>query len=440
MARASREKQALRELGDGLVLRRGRSEDADALAEFNGRIHLDGGGPDEWVMNWTRDLASGRRPGFTAEDFTIVEDTRSGAIISSMCLIPQAWCYGGIEFPIGRPELVGTLPEYRKHGLVRAQFEVIHEWSAERGELVQAITGIPWFYRQFGYEMALELDWRRGLRRQAVPKLRKGEKEPYRLRQARESDLSFVAQVYRDGMARFLVSSVQSPAGWRYQLSGRTMSDSYRIIENAADRRVGFLAHCQKVHDGWFGVHACELKHGANWLSVMPAILRYLQKTGAEIAGKQKQQFEGLNFHLPAEHPMCQVMADHSVRAGRPYAYYVRVPDLPAFVKRIAPVLEQRLAESPICGYTGELKLSFYRSGLLLAFRNGRLRKAAAWAPEGGSSASLPDLTFLQLLFCYRSLSELEHAYADFGARGNEVRVVLNVLFPKTASYVWAIE
>ena len=42
--------------------------------------------------------------------------------------------------------------------LSRIQFEEVHKWSAERGETVQAITGIPFYYRQFGYEMALDLD------------------------------------------------------------------------------------------------------------------------------------------------------------------------------------------------------------------------------------------------------------------------------------------
>ena len=74
-----------------------------------------------------------------------------------MNLISQTWTYDGIPFGVGRPELVGTQPEYRKRGLVRAQFEVIHAFSAERGEMVQAITGIPFYYRQFGYEMAMGL-------------------------------------------------------------------------------------------------------------------------------------------------------------------------------------------------------------------------------------------------------------------------------------------
>ena len=97
---------------------------------------------------------------------------------------------------MGRPELVGTLPEYRNRGLVRIQFEEIHKWSAERGELVQAITGIAFYYRLFGYEMALDLAGRRFGYESNVPKLKDGETEPYLIRRATEADLPFVAQVY----------------------------------------------------------------------------------------------------------------------------------------------------------------------------------------------------------------------------------------------------
>src|SRR5260370_563284 len=87
----------------------------------------------------------------------LVEDTRNGAIVSSINLINQTWSYEGIPFKVGRPELVGTLPDYRQRGLIRKQFEVLHAWSAERGQKLQAITGIPFYYRQFGYEFAVSM-------------------------------------------------------------------------------------------------------------------------------------------------------------------------------------------------------------------------------------------------------------------------------------------
>ena len=137
---------------------------------------------------------------------------------------------------MGRPELVGTEPAYRHRGLVRKQFELIHQWSAQRGHLVQGITGIPYYYRLFGYEMALGLGGLQSGYRQHVPKLNKGQSEPYLIRTATEHDLPFIAQLYEQGAARQLVSCVRDEALWRYELLGQTLgSITYRklcIIES----------------------------------------------------------------------------------------------------------------------------------------------------------------------------------------------------------------
>ena len=116
-------------LGDGLVLRRSSVADAEALSDFNARVHSDEGPdkPDQRVWAWTHDLMTKPHPTFQTSDFTIVEDVDKVQIVSAMNLIPQTWTYAGNPFKVGRPELVGTLPEYRNRGQVRRQFEVIHQ-------------------------------------------------------------------------------------------------------------------------------------------------------------------------------------------------------------------------------------------------------------------------------------------------------------------------
>src|SRR5512139_1651167 len=81
-----RESVIIRDLGDGLILRRSTPQDAPLLAEFNARIHSDNGPdqPDKRVAAWTRDLLERPHPTFAADDFTIVEDTTSGKIVSSL--------------------------------------------------------------------------------------------------------------------------------------------------------------------------------------------------------------------------------------------------------------------------------------------------------------------------------------------------------------------
>ena len=127
---------------------------------------------------------------------------------------------------------------------------------------------------------------------------------------------------------------------------------------------------------------------------------------------------------------------------GTDPSYRRRVPDLPAFVRRIGPVLERRLAGSLAPGHTGELKLSFYRSGLRLRFAEGRLAAAESFEPPDDLDAGawFPDLTFLHLLFGHRSLDELRAAYPDCYTRGDDVPVLLETLFPKKTSCVWAIQ
>jgi hypothetical protein len=128
------------------------------------------------------------------------------------------------------------------------------------------------------------------------------------------------------------------------------------------------------------------------------------------------------------------------MRANRPYAFYIRVPDLPAFFRRVASVLERRLAGSLAAGYSGDLKLSFYRSGLVLNFGKGRLENVEAFEPPQNldAGASFPDLTFLQLVFGRRSRAELEAAFPDCYTSG-DAGPLLDVLFPKLPSRVWPI-
>src|SRR5215211_1209684 len=122
----------LKDLGGGLILRRASRDDAEAVAAFNSRVHLSSGGPFEQrephrgVAAFTRDLMSGDHPTCDASDFTVVEDTGTGHIVSSACLIPQRFSYEGLELDAGLPELVGTHPDYRRPALVNDQFAVLH--------------------------------------------------------------------------------------------------------------------------------------------------------------------------------------------------------------------------------------------------------------------------------------------------------------------------
>jgi hypothetical protein len=445
-------------LDDGLILRRATPEDTETVADFNAHVHSDQGWdkPDEPVRAWVKDLMSGDHPTVSADDFLVVEDTATGNVISSTCLISQTWSYGGIPFGVGRIELVGTHPDHRRRGLVRAQFDVLHGWSAERGHLVQGITGIPWYYRQFGYEMAPELYGARRGPLSNVSELRDDQSEPFAIRPATPDDLAFVAEVADAANQRSLLSCVRDAALWRYELDGRLSEEAarwlLRVIEVPEGDRVGFLAHPELRWGSAIALTAYELKRGISWWAVTPSVLRYLKRVGADLKPYYPDAEGGplcdaISFSLGGEHPAYDIVQQRLPQVSDPYAWFIRVPDLPAFLRLIIPVLERRLAESTMLGHTGTLLLDFYIDGVKLVFEEGRVvdilphplgSESDTERRAVGAFARFPDLTFLQVLFGYRSLAELRHAYADCG--GNlEARLLVAALFPKQNSALWPI-
>ncbi|HUP28056.1 MAG TPA: GNAT family N-acetyltransferase [Chloroflexia bacterium] len=439
--------EIIRDLGGGLVLRRAGAGDIDAVASFNSVIHKDPGQeePDEPTAAWTRDLMIGTHPTTSASDFLVVEDSASGAVVSSLNLISQRWTYDGIEFGVGRPEAVGTSPEYRRRGLVRAMVEVVHQWSLERGELVQVITGIPWYYRQFGYDLALNLGGGRAGFASGAPKLKEGEIEQYALKPAEDADIPFMQEMYSQACARSLVSCVIDEQTWSYMLHG--LSDlnftrlDWKIIQASNGEPAGLCGIRPKLWDTALPVMFYEVKKGVPWTAVTPGVMRALWAEGEKIkeAGKQLTQ---VYMRLGAEHPSYDILHSALPEPRKPYAFYVRVPDVPAFIEKIKPALERRIERSPLAGYTGELKLNFYTEGVRLEMKDGHITSVEAWKPDqpGDGDAAFPNFTFLQPLFGYRSLEELEHAYVDCWVSNDTTRAVVETLFPKQQSHVWPLE
>ncbi len=441
----AQEKIILRDLGNGLIMRRSTPEDADALAAFNGRIHGEDALDAKRVAAWTHDLLARPHPTMNPDDFTIVEEIATGRIVSSMNLIPQTWRYEGIEFGVGRPELVGTDPEFRNRGLVRAQFEEIHKWSAAHGHMVQVITGIPFYYRLFGYEMALDLAGRRFGFEPNVPQLKAGEEEPYLIRPAKESDLPFIRNTYQYAIQRHMVACARTPEIFKYERDGQSDDNLNHyhmcMIEDRSGAPVGYLQHTNNL--GMTGLSAVwyELKPGISWLAVTPSVVRYLWTKGQEYAKRDGKSCTSFGFMLGAQHPAYDVLGKHLPSVTKPYAYYVRVPDLPGFLNHIKPALEKRIAGSIAVGHSREIKISFYREGLRLVLENGRLVTIESWepSPEEEGNAAFPGLTFLQILFGYRSFDDLRESFPDCWYANEEDRALIDILFPKKFSDVFPV-
>ena len=255
-----------------------------------------------------------------------------------------------------------------------------------------------------------------------------------------QEDVGFLAAVQARGNERHRLMCPRDEAFWRFELSGRGTGSlrfrEFKIVESQSGEPLAALVHYPILVAGLLPVNLCEAREGAAWPTLLPALLAELRQAGEAFAERDGGSFGGVRLFLGSEHPLYPVLGSRAARRLPSYAWYVRVPDLVGFVRKVAPALEARLAASESAGYSGRVYLSLYRDGLRLQLDAGRLTEVETWQPstDRPGHVALPDLTFLQLLFGFRSLSELRDFLPDCVVRDETVGAVVEGLFPPQAS------
>jgi len=417
----------LRDLGNGLLIRRATADDIEDVAALHGRNH------DNDVAGWVRAMMANAYASPEPDYFLLVEDTGAGRIVSSLGVIPGVSCYCGIPLKSARIELVSTDAEHRRQGLVRALFGVAHELFRQQGVLIDFVTGRPWFYRQFG-PYALALPEHEGI---ALSMLGLDASSPhhggYALREARAEDLASFGALYRDASRRYVLfrhlSDPQLVAEFGFP-------EWTRVITNGGGTTVGFVTYHPALDESTLVVRVLEVAPGTSWLAVKPAVLRCLCDVGEALAAESGDRLRGIALRLGQSHAFYQVVPEVAKRAEPGFAGYVRIGDLPAFFRVVASVLEERIARSVLVGYTGSVRINLWSrmTGVDLSFERGRLQDAQLCVCDMGD-ANLPQEFLTQLAVGRRSLDELGVEYPEVRILRPDVDVLLRVLFPKQPSY-----
>jgi hypothetical protein len=436
-----------RDLDDRLVLRWSTAADTDELTRFYSNVFRSrvSQPPNQRIAAWIRTLMSGKHPLLGPTDFALVEDRGQRKIVAAANLMSQTWDYHGVSLPIGRPEVVGSEAEHRQRGLIRAIFELIHARSVARGHLLQAITGIHYYYRLFGYEYALDLGGGYSVRFAEIPALKAPAAELFSLREAHADDLPEILALYERERSHARISTQIDAEYWSFIVNGGLppLTDSgwrTQMIIDGAQQVVGYLLTHPRLWGTALAIKGLMVKPDVSLHAVLPSVLRAAHALALTLPlNPGDPPPVEIRIELGRWHPLYAALGQElSAHHNRPYAWYVRVPDLPALMRRIAPVLERRLAESVLVGYSGEIKINLYRGGLRLAFDKGRLRAAEDWQVSTwneDANAGSPPLVFLQLVFGHRSLEQLRDMFPDVWASG-EHAILLHTLFPPQPSFV----
>lgn len=410
-------------LAAGLVLRTAaNADDVERVAKFNGGIH----GPG--LVPMTRNLFL-HHPNTTGRDLVFVEDTTSGAILSSLCLIPWLWSVSGVAVLSGELGIVGTLPEQRRRGLVRLQMEFFKQRLRERGCLLSHIQGIPYYYRQFGYQYALPLDGNLRLEWRDVPQPGSApQAEDVTFRLATAADIPVLCHLYDEAAAPLAIYARRTPAVWRYlcerTAGGETESETWLALAPTG-QAVGYMVW-PRYHFG-----AEPMVNDVSRLSFAAALaaLRHCKLLG------QERKLPGLRLNLPAQSTLFRLAASLGGQDRGSYALQMYIPDVAGLLRALAPAFAQRLAASPFAAFSGEVRLGAYRDSYAMHFAGGNLEEVAKAGFGEHEAIAFPPQALAPLLLGDRSASELHEAYPDAIVRPGW-RLLVDTLFPRLPAFI----
>jgi hypothetical protein len=277
-----------------------------------------------------------------------------------------------------------------------------------------------------------------------------GHAKGYFLRDATFEDDGFIREVYAQTSRNLLFAASRSAVEWDYEFAGRSEQNTRRrewlLIENMRGERLGYVQYLPCIPNPlapMLRVTQVELATNGGYLNLALALLRGLWERAELMFGAGELQCDellGLEFALERDHPLYRVIPKGMLRETRATPWYIRIPDMVAFLCRISPALEKHLLGTVVEGYSGELRLNFFRSGIRVRFVSGRLLPIEDWKPDEiwEGDARLPESAFLQLVCGWHRFNELSGIFAECWA-SHEAAILLDCLFPAFHGKVWVL-
>jgi predicted acetyltransferase len=365
-------------------------------------------------------------PTMTLKDFFVVKHL--GKIVAGLNLIPLEWSIGEVPLKVAEMGCVATLPDYRHRGLQKMLVKEFDKRVAEQDYDLCAIEGIPYFYRQFGYEYALPLDEETRINLDEVPDY----SSKLDIRPFTNSDMPKAMELLAKAQNRFYVHSIRSDQIWKMQQdTGLASTDKFEsyVAEKDGQTEAYFRISKKPEAKELVLMEASDVDH-----QMGKTILKFIKDEG------RRHGLDTLVSRLSHYDPLTeQLLALGAVEHVPAYAWQIRIMDYAKILMKMKPLFEKRLAGSSSFSHlTEKLNFNFYRFNVQINVENGVIADVRETDTCEDRTIRLNPLVFVKLLLGYRSREELEMMYPDVIVRPSHKKLI-DLLFSKLPSYVHCV-
>jgi len=301
-------------------------------------------------------------PKMCLKNFYVIKD--KDRMVSTINLIPIVWSIGGIHLKAAEMGHVGTLPEYRGKGLVQRLIDEYHKEVQRRGYDIAVIEGIPYFYRQFGYEYAIPLLEETKIRLDQIPDW----KSKIKIRRFAEKDTPKAKTLLERSQKKFYVHSIRDETVWKLQQRTKIASDPEPFQDYAVEEQGKMIAYFRiREISNEKELLLTEITE-VDQLAAQ-AVLSFLKNYG------NQHNLKTLSTNISYEEPLAEYLVSLGAMKSVPtYAWQIRITDYVRIFRKLKPLLEHRLANSMYCRLTETLNFNFRVFIIQAAVKTARLK------------------------------------------------------------------
>lgn len=374
---------------------------------------------DEDVRGITRRFAE-NHPEMSNEDFFMVK--KGNEVAAGLILLPQKWVIDGVEVKVAEMGCVGTRPEHRRKRLQWILNDQFDSYARENGFDLCVLAGIPYFYRQFGYQYAVDLDIATQIECKKIPK----NDSNLMRRKPLEADISQMDKILRKTQEEYFVKSIRTPEIWRMQEeTGTYGGDVFKsTVLGREGELVGYYRYV--IDDKNSTLYVRELGYiGASVEEVASSFRRHAEEKGLA-------KIKTAVAHID---PISVYLRKLGATVNRAYAWQIKPLDLFGLMDKMRPAFEKRIVESQFKGLTKVLRFNFFKFAVKMEIENGAIKNMEKYYNEEKRTLGFNPYAFIQLITGYRSWKELTKAYPDFWVREN-LGDLIDVMFPTGPGYI----
>ncbi|MFP4364536.1 MAG: GNAT family N-acetyltransferase, partial [Spirochaetia bacterium] len=368
-------------------------------------------------------------PGFSEKGkWIIARHIPSGEIASAMAFIPWDLSLAGSPVLAAEQGIVGTGEKFRGQGLMRmlnSQFNLLLE---ENRCIFAIIQGIPNFYHKFGYYYGLELENHINL---ALHTIGETKDENTVIREAQVTDIPYFLQEDEKRKGKYLFSAQRTAGAWEYMFSQGMNTETAGNVYVFQEPRTSRQYYVKTMNEGFGeGLIISEMSENIP-VSITKTLLAFLRQKAIE---KNKPY---LRFNLSTLSENAKVLKSLGAKTEDFYGWQVKIPELARFIENMKPVLQRRYVDSAFSGQDISLCLNTGKETPVLSFTDSTLSILTKKEIKPAHEIILPQDLAPPLLCGYRTRKELFQNRPDLMAFSKEAKLLCDVLFPKTNSWLY---